>query len=485
VANVSADATEGLLLSPDGLALYAVAQGDTSVSVISTASNEVSSVTAYPGTGTANSATTSPDGKTLYVSTSLGLLEISTASSAITGDVSLPGLGHQIAASADGQYVYACLLNEYSLSQHRTNTAPGLQQISLGSGTVTSVPVAGAVIALQIPAPDSPLYLLEDPYSIATEDTVTGAASSKPGVATGVSVLSVSGSGNLVAGVSQIAKQPGYPVGAVSLVDTATHSLVGQFSYGSGALNSAPATSIALNSAGTVGYMSILSPKAERPVISAFSLPSGEVQSSLLLGTEYNGYNPLLVATAPDDSALYLALVDDTINICKIALPKLALIICASANFGTYVNSLIVDPSGTALYLPYAVFGQPLQYFLQELDSATLQQVRQVQIKGPSPASSPLPVASAYSAATNSVYLANSGPTAVAGSIARVDLASFTVAETQYLGYVPQGLAATPDGTELLVTGSLNGTQIFDGTTLAPIGSIAGGLQQAIVIAPQ
>jgi hypothetical protein len=36
-----------------------------------------------------------------------------------------------------------------------------------------------------------------------------------------------------------------------------------------------------------------------------------------------------------------------------------------------------------------------------------------------------------------------------------------------------------------LVTGSLNGTQIFDGTTLAPISSIAGGLQQAIVIAPQ
>jgi DNA-binding beta-propeller fold protein YncE len=71
------------------------------------------------------------------------------------------------------------------------------------------------------------------------------------------------------------------------------------------------------------------------------------------------------------------------------------------------------------------------------------------------------------------------------GALVRVDLGTFTVAVTEGLKYVPAGLAVTPDGTELLVTGSLNGTQIFDGKTLAPIGSIPGGQEQAIVIAPQ
>ena len=71
------------------------------------------------------------------------------------------------------------------------------------------------------------------------------------------------------------------------------------------------------------------------------------------------------------------------------------------------------------------------------------------------------------------------------GELARVDLGTYTIANTQGVNYLPAGLAITPDGTRLLVTGSPHGTQIFDGTTLAPIGSIAGGQQQAIVIAPQ
>jgi DNA-binding beta-propeller fold protein YncE len=89
----------------------------------------------------------------------------------------------------------------------------------------------------------------------------------------------------------------------------------------------------------------------------------------------------------------------------------------------------------------------------------------------------------AYSSATNSVYMTNA--VTKGGSIVRFDLTSFTVAVTQYVGYAPTGIAITPDGTELLVTGSLGGTQILDGTTLAPTGFISGGLQQSIVLAPQ
>jgi DNA-binding beta-propeller fold protein YncE len=89
----------------------------------------------------------------------------------------------------------------------------------------------------------------------------------------------------------------------------------------------------------------------------------------------------------------------------------------------------------------------------------------------------------AYSSATNSVYLILPADTGQA--VVRVDLASFSVANSQYVNFTPTGMAVTPDGTEVLVTGSLGGTQILDGTTLAPKGSIAGGLQQSIVLAPQ
>jgi hypothetical protein len=67
----------------------------------------------------------------------------------------------------------------------------------------------------------------------------------------------------------------------------------------------------------------------------------------------------------------------------------------------------------------------------------------------------------------------------------RVDLGTYTIAAYQSLDYLPISFAITADGTKLLVTGSIYGTQVFDGTTFAPLGVIPGGQQQAIVIPKQ
>ena len=143
---------------------------------------------------------------------------------------------------------------------------------------------------------------------------------------------------------------------------------------------------------------------------------------------------------------------------------------------------MLVAPSEARVYVLDTIRANLTGYpgsYLFELDAATLTPLRSVKVPG-------YAYYLAYSQASGSVYVAGQVEFSESqGQVARVDLTTFTVAQTQPFNYNPLGVAVTPDGTEVLVTGSLTGTQIFDGSTLAVVGNINGGLQNSIVIGPR
>jgi hypothetical protein len=360
------------------------------------------------------------------------------------------------------------------------NTAPGLLRFNTSSATFSNMSIGGPAIAEQIPSSGSPVYILEAPYTLSTEDPVTSSLTQTIGSFNGTYALTESSAGNLVAGVSEVTLS-GVATAYVSLLDTSTHKLTGQFTFAPPAKTTLYPFSLAANGDGTLAYLGTWNSSTSQPAISVLQLPAGTLQQSVPIATT-NPQEPVFLAVSPDSSTIYALLAD---NVCAVSLSTYATIGCASyvlqltgGPYKAYATTLAVSSDGTHVYVPASeakvLFDSEPGLFLVSINTSTMKVDHAVQFKDVTGSS-----AIAYSAAANSVYLPG------AKKIYRVDLGPFTLAVTQPLNYTPISLAATPDGTELLVTGSLNGTQIFDGTTLAPISSIAGGLQQAIVIAPQ
>lgn len=213
--------------------------------------------------------------------------------------------------------------------------------------------------------------------------------------------------------------------------------------------------------------------------VSTLELPGGTVQSSFSVAAAAS-----TLAIAPDGSRLYLD------GICAVTLATQALQCTPPYNGNPKATAssglAVVSPDGASIYNSFAAeINGIYQVVIDEIDSATMTLHRELTV--------PLSVAGSISSCiapaigSNSLYLAcaKGYTTPFTGAILRIDLTDFSVVATQFPNYIPQGIAATPDGAQVLVTGSTHGTQVFDGTTLAYTGSISGGIQSGIVIAPQ
>ena len=486
------DAT-ALAFSNDGTRLYAATAfsraSPTILSIIDTATNTV--IAAVPGgshsLGSILGLTLSPDNKTAYIAAQNALVEVSTVTASVTGYIPAPpsGLSGSVAASTDGTSVFAC--RRQGAVQGSTTVYPGLIRFDLAQGTTSVVTGSTDPIALFRPAPSQPIYLLNLPSETVVENPAESTVVSTIGTTAGVSALAVSTSGNRVAGVSPFTRMAGRDssVVQVSVIDTASHQKVGGFLFPAVAVpNYYPAISIALSSDGSLGYMvePTLINNGRVLQVSTLELPGGTVQSSFSVAAAAS-----TLAIAPDGSRLYLD------GICAVTLATQALQCTPPYNGNPKATAssgpAVVSPDGASIYDAFIVRGAEQQYLftvVDEIDSATMTLRRELEI----PISAVGDVGSCVAPAidSDSLYLAcNVGWVGqpFTGAILRVDLTDFRLSAAQFLNYIPQGIAATPDGAQVLVTGSTHGTQVFDGTTLAYTGSISGGIQSGIVIAPQ
>jgi DNA-binding beta-propeller fold protein YncE len=343
------------------------------------------------------------------------------------------------------------------------------------------------------------MYVLQSAYGIAAEDTVT-MATEPVGAAVGTFSLTSSSSGNLVAGLSEVATSASSEA-FVTLVDTNANTVSGQFAFSFPVGGPPIPLSLAISGDGTQGYAAY-GTSALQAEVEVLALPKGTPTKSFTINSPYASVAPDFISVSPDGSTLF-SLLTAYSNAAGYAFE----VLCGT-NLSTYVTTGCADlaldsgqfqvtgtsfaqtPDGTEVYIPTYQGISNIEHdtalFLLEVGTAKMNVSRALEIPGPGPSTGLPETQIVYSAATDSVYLSNQDFEALkGGSIMRIDLSTYTVAATQYLAYNPSGLAITPDGTKLFVTGSLTGTQIFDGTTLSPVGSIPGGLQQAIVIAPQ
>ena len=487
---------DGMSISPDGTALYVLSPDQhVMLSVIGTATNSVvATVPNQAGEGGLTGTAVSPDGQTLYVVGGKGLIRVATSTNTVIDQVSGPALSSQAVASPDGKYLYVNRIDAEEQEDSVTATVPGLLRFDTASATFSNLNTGGPAIEEQIPVSGSPVYVLQGVYGITAEDVVSQTLM-KPIPTTGTYTLAVSSSGNMVAGLTQISTS-GIEQAAVSLVSTATHELVGQFTdpLPLASFPQYPYTyPIALNSGGTAAYIAYAGDSTQQGIpgstISVLELPSGSIQQSFAVYPAY-GSDAAFLAVSPDDSTLFVLFSSpgQDVGICSAILSSSSQGACSNLTVpGTTVDvasSMALSSDGTKLYVPVSASigrGFASGLYLREIETGSLGLVNSLKIAGATSASSVT-----YSSSSNSVYMGIEGSKSTTeGALVRVDLGTFTVAVTEGLKYVPAGLAVTPDGTELLVTGSLNGTQIFDGKTLAPIGSIPGGQEQAIVIAPQ
>ncbi len=484
--------SQALALSSDGSRLYSSCYNcSTMLSVIDTSNYSVIATVSAPEALRSSivGLVLSPDNQTIYISAVSQLLSVSTSTYQITAHYPTPALGPSLAVSQDGGTVYTT-----RNAPTGSSPFPGLVSIEVPSGTVSVIDTGSSFAAISRPAPSAPLYLLGAPPSILIESPLSGTITSGVRPAFGSTSLSVSSSGNMVAGIS------GYPLivenshaqneAVVSLIDTATHKLEGTFAVPSvNPTGDALPNQIAINSVGSVGYVSTLG-EGVTPVIEVFKLPEGTLENTFSIGyiAQTPGIGPLVIS--PDDSTLYL---NDGGSICSAPIAPIGTATCAFIGAGKALGTLqsyTLSPDGSLIY---SIASIPIQdgfgayLFVDEIDAKTL--VTKLSTPIPYSDVGPFPYGCqiAYAAGTGSVYIscevASSQP--YSGLILRVNVSDFSVASMARFGYAPTGIAVTPDGTKALVTGSTNGTQVFDGSTLAPMEFIPGGPGFGIVIAPQ
>ncbi len=484
-----------LVFSSDGSRLYAVGNSSPMLSVIDTASYSVVAAVLKPKglQGAIVSEAISPDGQTVYIGSTFELLSVSTASNAVTGEIKTPGaLGGSLAVSMGGTSVYATRSPSpdlYPLS------SPGLFQIDVASGAGSTLSPSSEISALQRPSSSQPIYLLEAPSMTLVEDLSSGTLTTRVAPTLGTASLSVSSSGNTVAGLTLFANLSSNPTQAiVSILNTATHRSSGEFALAPTAPPSYPLPSgVAVNSNGSLGYVAAPGIDAVTgeiaPEISVLQLPQGTLESSFV-ALPSTSPDISRLAISPDDSTLYFV-INSRLCAEAVADPGNAtcVLLTAGSTTGT-AGAYVLSPDGASIY---AVASKPtangLGYylFIDEVNAKTLASVKSVNIPSADLGYQPYDCFIAYSASSNSAYMACQISTfsQSLGAVIRVDFGSSTVAAAELLEFLPEGIAVAPDGTKVLVTGSIQGTRVFDGSTLAGIGLIPGGPGGGIVIAPQ
>ncbi len=498
IATIPLGLTTGISISADGGKLYALTpNANVMAVVVDTAANTViAGIPNQSGQGSLAGTVLSADGQTLYITGNRGLLRVATSTNTVIDLVSSPALSAEAAVSPDGKYLYVNRVIAEQLIDSDSATVPGLLQFDTAAATFANLPIGGPAIAEQIPSSGSPVYVLQGIYAITAEDAVSGTIT-KTVSTSGTYTLAASSSGNVVAGVTQVSLS-GENAAEISVLSTATHTVEGQFTtLLPAAVSSFPFTyPIVLNADGTLAYLAYPATSDlgyHETLVSILALPGGTVQHSFPVYSTYGG--PASLAVSPDGSTVFVLLsssgAGSGVGVCNASISTLTQIACVSLTIpGTrndVASAMAISADGTRLYVPISASvqsGYPFGAYLIEVDTASMTALELLTLDLPFSKFS-VPSAIAYSAATNCVYVAIQSSYLSIGELARVDLDTYTIANTQGVNYLPAGLAITPDGTRLLVTGSPHGTQMFDGTTLAPIGFIAGGQQKAIVIAPQ
>ena len=348
-------------------------------------------------------------------------------------------------------------------------------EFDIAAGTVKPIAVGGVAESVRTPNTGASVYLVQTFSNVLTEDANTDRILQSIGLAPATGDLTVSGSGNTVAGVS-FTYTPTAFAAEVSLISTTTHA-VKTVAVPSASAVYPPA--LAMSKTAGLAFVSTSQSPFEIDVINT---GSGTLQQTILVPGITSSVNSAL-AISPDDATLYAFGYNGTGSLCSISLAQFTQTKCVSTLTSfSGTRELALSPDGSKLYLLVAFYGPTDASGILEYDAKTLAITRQVSL---GLLASYFENSLVFSTGSNSIYVAslNNAGGPVSGFLARVDLGTFAVVATQTLSYAPADIAVTPDGTKVLVVGSVTGTQVFDGASLAPTGSIPGGQEQSIVVA--
>ncbi|SEN98362.1 autotransporter domain-containing protein [Bradyrhizobium sp. OK095] len=202
----------GLALSPDGASLYVTSHAGNSVTVVSTATNQVVGSPITVGAGPYGVAV-SPDGARIYVANESGgnISIVDTASKAIIGTVTVGSSPSGITVSPDGGKIYVA-----------SQSGSFVSVIDAGSqSVVATIPVTAAPLSVAVSPDGSRLYVTTQTNQLVVINTATDtviAGVTLPGSSAGVTVTPDGSRVYVTSGA------------AVYVLDTTTNTIVGTVS---------------------------------------------------------------------------------------------------------------------------------------------------------------------------------------------------------------------------------------------------------------
>ena len=167
------DEPGALAVSPDGAELYATDSLNSTIYVISTATNKL--VSSFEVPTSPNSAifgpramAFSPDGTKLYVTDAGAVSVVDTANDSVSSTIAFSGTAWAIAVSPNGELVYALLWES-------GNAAGTVAMIDTATGAVSKVTVGSAPYGLSFTPDGSKAYVADcQGNSVSIIDTATG-----------------------------------------------------------------------------------------------------------------------------------------------------------------------------------------------------------------------------------------------------------------------------------------------------------------------
>lgn len=503
----------GLAVSPDGTRLYVTNTRANTISVINTATNAVSATLAVGNhpVGVAVSA----DGKKVYIvneyDDSLSILD--TTTNTVVGSKPTGDMPFAVALSADGSRAYVTNRGNNNVSVISlavagngapVATAPptvgapngiGVVTGTLnvvdpngdpltytvkqgpGSGRVTIDPVTGGFTYKPTDAARVKAFLTphvdQDTFSVSVSDGVNAPLSVNVTVTVSPPQFSVSGPVSTGAGPTDAASSLNgrtyvlnANAGTISVIDTATTSVIATIPVGSGA-----PLRMALSANGTRVYVT----NAATGTVSVINTTTNTVTATVPAGT-----NPFAIAVNPSGSRVYVTdVANGTVRVIDTATNTA---VGSPIVVGANPYAVAVSLDGTRVYA--ATRGVPVNGVFSNgtvsvIDTTTNTVVGTITVgKGPEDM--------AFSPTAPRLYVVN----AEENTVSVINTANNTVVGKITVGSYPACIDVSPDGSLAYVTNSGDGTvSVIDTATNTVLGAIpvtrsapAGGLAYAISV---
>ncbi len=449
-----------LALSPDGKRLYVAGVSPALGYVIDTDTDMTVATIPSPAQGiTVGGVAVSPSGAEVFFGTSQGLIGVDTVTNRVAATIPSSDLSQSEKLSTDGQYVYFC---------PRPGFFPSLLQFDLNGGTFKAAAVGLSSVDVEVVPTTRATYILARPNIVELADPIIGTVTARIAPVFGSEGLILSTAGNAVTGGAVLYPLSGVPgrLEVLSVIDTRTHQ-VRQTPVPIDAFGG----SFATNGDASVAYVATTNAPL---TIATVKLATGAVEQTNVLPAA-NDSQTYTLTVSPDGNSLFV-LETASPQLCRTSLPDFTNTHCVVPNGNSTTMTVSTDSQRVFLAVENG-----LKPGLYEYDANTLAVTRTATLPNMS-----REVKVIYLAGQRSILVAGAAADSNSqGLVQRIGLDGFEIVAQQKLDFRPTDLAVTPDEAEALLAGSISGTVVLAGNTLAPLGTIPTGLTATVAVAAE